>query len=636
MAACTTAPDEAMTSVSVVAFPPEVQAAIEAVLPSKDPLDTPDLDVVQYINKLFPTEQSLTGLDETMADLNSQVGTIDEDMRDMVRSQTAVGGDAAAALEEAQSAIIQLFSQIRDIKNKAGESESMVKEITRDIKQLDTAKKNLTSAITTLNHLHMLVRGTATLTQLTHSRQYGEAALLLQGLLEVLSHFKNYQNIPQIKELSDQVESLKRELGDQIIKDFEVGMTGDNSGAAGGSKQLAEACLVVSVLEPRVKRNLVSWFIQLQMKEYTILFTTGEDDAWLDKVDRRYSWLKKHLIEFVERFGPLFPPDWEMSERIAAEFCRVTRGDLTRIIKQRQGEVDTKLLLHAIQKTAAFESLLSRRFSGVTLNTSTQLETVTYTQGEASTNPFGEPVEEFSLSSTNYQTINLTPFKGIISQCFEPYLHIYLDAQDRNMAEMISRFVGDLVTQGPPPQDFGEGSPVLASCGDLFVFYRKCLVQCSELSTGQPMLILASLFKKYLREYTSRVLVACLPKIGNTAGSSLQLPAMCQLSQLKDLSQLSQATTGILANFSSLLKEGEAVRFSGADQVVICSCLVTVEYCLDTTTQLEDKMKQKVEIGLAEHISFSGELDMFHSVTGNCVGLLYKSCPVRVKWVWQA
>ena len=36
-------------------------------------------------------------------------------------------------------------------------------------------------------------------------RQYGEAALLLQGLLEVLNHFKEYQNIPQIKELSDQV-----------------------------------------------------------------------------------------------------------------------------------------------------------------------------------------------------------------------------------------------------------------------------------------------------------------------------------------------------------------------------------------------------------------------------------------------
>lgn len=36
---------------------------------------------------------------------------------------------------------------------------SQVKEITRDIKQLDHAKRHLTTSITTLNHLHMLAGG---------------------------------------------------------------------------------------------------------------------------------------------------------------------------------------------------------------------------------------------------------------------------------------------------------------------------------------------------------------------------------------------------------------------------------------------------------------------------------------------
>ena len=35
----------------------------------------PDLDVVQHINQLFPTEQSLAGLDDTMAELTCQVKT---------------------------------------------------------------------------------------------------------------------------------------------------------------------------------------------------------------------------------------------------------------------------------------------------------------------------------------------------------------------------------------------------------------------------------------------------------------------------------------------------------------------------------------------------------------------------------
>jgi hypothetical protein len=39
-------------------------------------------------------------------------------------------------LEEAQTSIMELFTQIRDIKAKAAESEAMVRDITRDIKQV--------------------------------------------------------------------------------------------------------------------------------------------------------------------------------------------------------------------------------------------------------------------------------------------------------------------------------------------------------------------------------------------------------------------------------------------------------------------------------------------------------------------
>jgi hypothetical protein len=116
------------------------------------------------------------------------------------------------------------------------------------------------------------------------------------------------------------------------------------------------------------------------------------------------------------------------------------------------------------------------------------------------------------------ETVSL--IKGIISQSFEPFLSIYIEAQDRNLSELIERFVVDARKQSSaaaalPPEMTSEegGSPVLSSCGDLFVFYKKCLVQCSELSTGQPMLGLAQLFRKYLREYIQRVIVANLPKV---------------------------------------------------------------------------------------------------------------------------
>lgn len=67
------------------------------------------------------------------------------------------------------------------------------------------------------------------------------------------------------------------------------------------------------------------WFVSLQLVEYSHLFQETEENAWLDRIDRRYAWIKRHLLNFEDRMGRIFPADWEMSERIAVEFCNLTR-----------------------------------------------------------------------------------------------------------------------------------------------------------------------------------------------------------------------------------------------------------------------------------------------------------------------
>lgn len=49
--------------------------------------------------------------------------------------------------------------------------------------------------------------------------------------------------------------------------------------------------------------------------------------AWLDKIDRRYSWLKRALVKFDEDFQGTFPAEWHVEERISEEFCKVTKYD---------------------------------------------------------------------------------------------------------------------------------------------------------------------------------------------------------------------------------------------------------------------------------------------------------------------
>ena len=53
--------------------------------------------------------------------------------------------------------------------------------------------------------------------------------------------------------------------------------------------------------------------------------------AWLDKIDRRYSWLKRALVKFDEDFHGTFPSEWHVEERISEEFCRITKYDIENV-----------------------------------------------------------------------------------------------------------------------------------------------------------------------------------------------------------------------------------------------------------------------------------------------------------------
>jgi len=53
----------------------------------------------------------------------------------------------------------ELEHKVREMREKTRTSEDSVFELTKDIRQLDVAKKNLTESIATLHHLHLLLNG---------------------------------------------------------------------------------------------------------------------------------------------------------------------------------------------------------------------------------------------------------------------------------------------------------------------------------------------------------------------------------------------------------------------------------------------------------------------------------------------
>ena len=73
------------------------------------------------------------------------------------------------------------------------------------------------------------------------------------------------------------------------------------------------------------------------------------------------------------------------------------------------------------------------------------------------------------------------------------------------------------------------------------------------------------------------------------------------------------SATGFLQHVQNILKEGaELAKLSEEEQCRICSILCTAEYCMETTQQLEDKLREKVDAELAGRIDMNAEQDMFH------------------------
>lgn len=96
------------------------------MLQNTDPRDNPDFNPIDHINQLFPTEQSLSTIDDVISKIECEISVIDDNIRSVVRGQCNNGKDGRMALNEAQKVIAQLFTQVTEVKTRAEQTEEMV------------------------------------------------------------------------------------------------------------------------------------------------------------------------------------------------------------------------------------------------------------------------------------------------------------------------------------------------------------------------------------------------------------------------------------------------------------------------------------------------------------------------------
>jgi vacuolar protein sorting-associated protein 53 len=392
---------------------------------STDPVIA-DYDPIKHLNAIFSHPSTLSSVSRTSIALQSYQNELDHDIATLVSQQSSSDVESVRRIQNAKSDLAELFRKVEGVRERAVQTEETITEMTADIKRLDNTKKNLTLSMTALKRLQMLTTAYDQLRGLSSSRQYRECAQLLQAVIQLMAHFKSYRSIDQIATLSRNVSDLQRELLEQVCEDFEVTFAKGELAQRRG--MLAEACLVMDALGENARSRLITWYCNTQLREYRQVFRGNEEAGSLDNISRRYSWFRRMLKTYDEEHAAMFPAFWRVNEMLANAFCESTREDfrgiLSRSLRRTDGpSLDADLLLSCLQETLDFEHSLEKRFATtVRWNSHVQDLSLMQQQSRASTDTLSSNDEKSPI------------FSQAISEAFEPYLSVWIEAQDKYVA----------------------------------------------------------------------------------------------------------------------------------------------------------------------------------------------------------
>ena len=435
---------------------------------------SPEFDPVAFLNRLFPDESSLAGVDPLVQKLRLRVRRVDDEILAAVRSQSTGGARAKADLAQAQSAIGSLEHRVADIKRKAETSEATVREICADVKKLDFAKKHLTSTITSLRRLSMLVNAVDQLERFASKRAYEESANLLDAANELAAHFERYSDVPKVAELKRRRDDCESALRAAVFEDFHVNwqpsvVASDASVAA----RLRDACAVVDALDPKHRDALTGDLTNKELTGYASVFdeSTGagpRDSKGLDQVERRYAWIKRNLKAKEAMWG-VFPEHWRFPQLLCMSLCKLTRAHLAELLDAEARAAEVQTVLQAMHKTVAFERDLDDHF-GVDATLGTTLgRAEEASAADAFDSALGDDADAASAvrakhaarrresrlaeqkggralpmdSAAEALRDSALSFRDVVSSCFEDHLGGYVDMEERQLVEALERLASE-------------------------------------------------------------------------------------------------------------------------------------------------------------------------------------------------
>ena len=582
--------------------------------------DSSHFDIYGYINNLFPTDETLDNLDNVIDEFDKKIKQCDLDIKDKIKQQAYQNDQIKQEL--ANRDIMKLVNKFESIKRRVDESEQRVRGgidgshatstgvggastgyICSEIKSHDNAKRNIMTSISALKNLIMMITAIEQLRNFCIEKKYKDAADLILATEELCSYFKEYENIKEIIDLTQEREHLCNQLRIQLMEEFKM----FDKGSA--PDQLYEGCFAIDALGVQAVNDVRNWFCSFTLEVYRDTFRVDEENesSKFENTDRRFAWLKRTLKDYTNRFESIFPEEWNLKPMMAYEFCKITKLHLDQILSNHHGEIDITVMIKVLQKTLDFEKYLHRKFLTSKKNRDDDVfvegDKVEFDVGDADQIrekyskqsdamdkdfQFDKDVADKSRKKARVEgktkiSAHIYRFKGAISECFEPYLQGYSETEETKIT--------DALNQASFDDQLEDGEfPFYSSSLMMFAEIKQSINRCTSFSNTKTFLDLHTSFKNVFRYY-----IKCLKRY---------VPAL----------QNNQSNV--------ILKEDEELR--------IAYIVNTCEYCNSMLPALDEHIRNEIEESYKDKVDLENSTETFRVLINQAIQALLNSTETKI------
>jgi len=623
-------------------------------------------DAIEFLNEHYNSEALLVAqLPFIREAVSDRMNRLDDHISTALQRQSDSAEATQKHVQDAKASVASLEQRIRQVQQKASQSEKTVREITKDMKRLDCAKRNLQRTITTLKRLHMLVHAVEQLRVtclLQPHPDYKSASYLVDAIRSLLQHFDNYTDkVQPIGLLSQKVTDLHVELQFCLVRGFRIVGFGLEQTRTMERKSKYKSLIIPEdgnnfndedyepdIMSPEVmiggtmmidalgidaRKEFMTGFCQDQLLEYTQIYKPvkkvekekprvssfkaqpeqPKDDTKpefaLEFVEKRFVWFRNRLGGIAEKYPGVFPPYWNMEYWLTKVFLKRTKNHLLALLGGPQTKdpdaSDATILLKALQKTIQFEKEvaveLERKYGTIFKDAGGKKG-----KGIKAFKKEESKGEEDGKASTDQDPVDR--LLGVASSAFDSYMRPYIALEEQSMDEQLVKALEDKTV------DTRGELPVFTTSTKLFVYIKGSITRCTALTKGHAFFLLYRAFQNSLRKY-AQVLSNKLP------------PPIPQNSSVGGLS---------MTNVSFGKKEGTpqqraSYRVPDGEEVSVCHVIGTCEYCADTVEALEDLIRDTVEEQYKSKIDMMGQQEAFHDITAKAIRVLVTGLENRLE-----